>query len=293
MLSLEKKRKEFLMILIGIDLDGTLLDSEGKISRENIRALKSLENKKDYCLFICSGRPHDNIDEILKSYGLDILRVASNGAIAYKSDKKLFEYSFPKSDLKNLLETLKPYPYLAYTNSGKFVGENFIDKVEDLFERGYLGKANEEYAIYRAYTESVDLVELKNLDEELLTNDKIKIYKIFMYMPIGEIKKELEEKIDKVERVAYTESGKTNLEILPAHVNKGEVFSHLERELGLKKTTRIAIGDSLNDYEFFKNADYSFAMANSKEIIKKIATYKVASNNENGVAEAIEIIKKL
>jgi hydroxymethylpyrimidine pyrophosphatase-like HAD family hydrolase len=34
-------------------------------------------------------------------------------------------------------------------------------------------------------------------------------------------------------------------------------------------------------------------MANSKEIIKKIATYKVASNNENGVAEAIEIIKKL
>lgn len=53
------------MKLIGIDLDGTLLNSKKEISKENIEALRSIVNDDDYFVFICSGRPAFNIKKLL------------------------------------------------------------------------------------------------------------------------------------------------------------------------------------------------------------------------------------
>ena len=153
----------------------------------------------------------------------------------------------------------------------------------------------EEFNSFESYKKNVLADNLKEVDDfhEMFDKEEFDIFKFFMYLPIFEIKQEIQEKLSKLDGVYATESERTNLEIVPAHVNKGMVFKHLEDHLNLNDSIRIAIGDSLNDLEMFEMADYGFAMENSYDKIKDLATHQVASNDENGVAEAIEIIKSL
>ena len=88
------------MKLIGIDLDGTLLNSRQNISQKNTQILQSLP--KDCFPFICSGREVDDINNILKQSGLTIPAVGLNGSIGYDGDKKLFEFFFNKDDIKDI-----------------------------------------------------------------------------------------------------------------------------------------------------------------------------------------------
>ena len=69
------------------------------------------------------------------------------------------------------------------------------------------------------------------------------------------------------------------------------VFDHLSRIYELDQPTKFAIGDSLNDLEMFKNADISFAMANGHPAIKELADHVTVSNDEDGVSQALAMIK--
>ncbi|MCU7700569.1 HAD hydrolase family protein [Enterococcus gallinarum] len=91
--------------------------------------------------------------------------------------------------------------------------------------------------------------------------------------------------------VSVTESAAVNLEIVPRSVSKGFVFDHLSRIYELDQPTKFAIGDSLNDLEMFKNADISFAMANGHPAIKELADHVTVSNDEDGVSQALAMIK--
>ena len=70
------------MKLIGIDLDGTLLNSDQSISQKNARTMKHLP--EDCFPFICSGREVEDINNILKKSGLRIPAVGLNGSVAVK-----------------------------------------------------------------------------------------------------------------------------------------------------------------------------------------------------------------
>ena len=59
-------------------------------------------------------------------------------------------------------------------------------------------------------------------------------------------------------------------------------------KLGLTSHNVLAFGDYLNDYEMMQEAEYSFAMANAHEELKKVAKYRAPSNNENGVVDTIK-----
>lgn len=280
------------MKLIGIDLDGTLLNSKNEISKENIDALKTIINLDDYYVYICSGRPEDNIKTLLDKYGLNIARVGSNGGIGYEGDKKLFEFAFDKDAALTVYEAIKDYPFLTYNSLGRFGESNHLEKLEKLFETSEDILTEEELASFDRYKNGLVFKEFTDF-YEMVDDDQHHIFKFFMYMPIMEIKKEIQKKLVGAEGINCTESEKTNLEIVPDNVNKGKVFEHLDEYLGLEKSTWIAIGDSLNDLEMFEMADYSFAMDNAHPDIKELATHKVANHDKHGVAEAIEIIKSL
>ena len=283
------------MKLIGIDLDGTLLNSQKEISKENVEALRSIANDDDYFVFICSGRPAFNIKELLDKYDLDIAYVGSNGGLAYKGEELIFELPFTKDQAKNIYETIKDQPFLTYNKNSRFGEKDHVDRLEKLFQSSAHVLTEEEFNSFENYKKNVLADHLKEIDDfhAMFDEEDFDIFKFFMYLPIYEIKLEIQEKLSKLDGVYATESERTNLEIVPAHVNKGMVFKHLEDYLQLDDSVRIAIGDSLNDLEMFEMSDYGFAMENSYQEIKDLATHHVANNDEHGVAEAIEIIKSL
>lgn len=283
------------MKLIGIDLDGTLLNSNSEISKENVDALKSIINKKDYFVFICSGRPAFNIKGLLDEYGLNLPIVGTNGALGYDGDKVIFEYYFSHNTVLKIYDAVKDYPFLIYNKSKRFGQKKHLQQLEKLFKLSEKILTKDELKSFENYKKEILVKGFETYEDfyEIIDDEDFHVFKFFMYMPIPKIKKDIQKKLSNSKGIYCTESERTNIEIVPENVNKGIVFKHLEEYLGLDKSIRIAIGDSLNDLEMFKMANYGFAMKNSYDDIKALASHIVSSNDENGVAEAIEIIKGL
>ena len=78
------------------------------------------------------------------------------------------------------------------------------------------------------------------------------------------------------------------LEIVPHGVNKGTALASLLEILGKTSKDLIAIGDNYNDVEMLRLAETSIAMGNAPKDIQQLATFVTKTNNEDGVAYALE-----
>lgn len=78
------------------------------------------------------------------------------------------------------------------------------------------------------------------------------------------------------------------LECIPEGVDKGLGLTKLCEYLGISLTEVMVIGDSDNDLEMIEIAGTKIAMGNAYDCVKTIADHIVSTNDEDGVAEAIE-----
>ena len=88
--------------------------------------------------------------------------------------------------------------------------------------------------------------------------------------------------------IKITSSIPTDLEINAVNAGKGLALLRLANSLGIKKSEIMACGDSENDIEMLEIAEIGVAMNNADEKVKAIADYITLSNEENGVAYAID-----
>jgi Cof subfamily protein (haloacid dehalogenase superfamily) len=80
------------------------------------------------------------------------------------------------------------------------------------------------------------------------------------------------------------------LDITPPAVNKGTFVQTMARRLGISLAAVATIGDMQNDLAMFRTSGTSFAMGNATDDVKQQATHVTASNEEEGFAEAMEVI---
>lgn len=87
-----------------------------------------------------------------------------------------------------------------------------------------------------------------------------------------------------------TYSKRNYLEILPVGVNKAKALATLSRSLSIDLSEVAAIGDGLNDLEMLSEAGFAIAMGNASDRVKAAADLVVGSNDEAGVAQAVDEI---
>ena len=75
---------------------------------------------------------------------------------------------------------------------------------------------------------------------------------------------------------------------MPKGTTKATALRELAHRLDIKPQEIMAIGDANNDIEMLEFAGLGVAMGNSSDYVKKLADYVTDSNDENGVATAIE-----
>jgi hydroxymethylpyrimidine pyrophosphatase-like HAD family hydrolase len=80
------------------------------------------------------------------------------------------------------------------------------------------------------------------------------------------------------------------LDITPPGQNKGTFVQAMARRLGIPTDAIATIGDMHNDVAMFEVSGLSFAMGNASDEVKKHARRVTASNEEDGVAQAIDVI---
>ncbi len=78
------------------------------------------------------------------------------------------------------------------------------------------------------------------------------------------------------------------LEILPNGASKGAALKTLIKDLGVSSESVMAIGDAENDIEMIQLAGIGVAVGNAGQAVKDAADVVVASNDADGVAEAVE-----
>ena len=78
------------------------------------------------------------------------------------------------------------------------------------------------------------------------------------------------------------------LEIMPAGINKARSLEFLLNSLGCDKDELMAFGDGYNDLSMIGFAGLGVAVANAQKVILDAADYVSASNDEDGVAQAVE-----
>ncbi|MDD2682210.1 MAG: Cof-type HAD-IIB family hydrolase [Bacilli bacterium] len=263
--------------LIGIDMDGTLLNKDKLISLENINAIKHAK-EKGITSVIATGRPLcKTMIEYYKLLGLTgkgNYLIAYNGAAIYDMDSYeiLNSKYITGKDVKRIDKFVKLYPNLS---SHVYF---FKREIKVMYEK--LTK-------YTALEETVNEIKLEKHNYSDFNDDD----KIVKFMVVGE-KEYLDEFVKEIPDELYKDynilrSETFFLEFVNKEVNKYFGLKTVANLLGIKENSIMAIGDALNDFHMVEEAAIGVAMSNASNEIKKVAKFVTKSNNNNGVAHAI------
>lgn len=265
--------------MIGMDLDGTLLTSEKKLLPYTREVLKKAIDQ-GIVVLVATGRPYTGIPEELREFPGMRYALTSNGARIVDSltGEVLIEQLFPVQSAKKALEITDKYDTLleVYFDGQGYVDEKLYAQVERFHHNPFMW---EYFRTTRKPVPSLDeLIKSKNKDM-----DKIQI--LFSDM---EDRKEAWEKLSKYNEFEMVNSLGYNIEINAAGVNKGVGLVRLGEMLGIRKEEIMACGDSDNDIAMLREAGFGVATANAIDCVKAVADYITGTNDEEGVARAIE-----
>ena len=265
--------------LVAIDLDGTLLTSDKKVTENTIEILKRIV-EQGTIVVIATGRPLLGLDTVIKDVPRSPYLLTTNGAriVNTETGEVILEKLIPREVVLEIFDILRKYDCVKEIF---YKGQGFVDTKE--FERIHLYHLKPEMIEYFKKTRkpTPDLIEY--IKETKGNADKAQA--IFKDMKIREqVWKELQDlgKLNLADSLHY------NIEINGKGVEKGSSLEFLAEYIGILKEEVMAIGDGANDVRMLEVAGIGVAMENAREEIKRVANVVTASNDDEGVAKALE-----
>lgn len=117
------------------------------------------------------------------------------------------------------------------------------------------------------------------------------IYKIFLYSDNIPLLNNIRQELSSNKQIAVAASFETNLEITDIKAQKGPVLKKYIESLGYTMDEVMVLGDSMNDFSMLEMPfGATVAMENAMPEVKKVAKYITKSNEELGVAHAINCL---
>ena len=261
--------------LLVLDVDGTLLNDEREISKRTLAALLKVQ-QMGVRIVLASGRPTYGLMPLAKTlelgnYGGFILSYNGCQIIKAQNGEILFERRINPEMLPYLEKKARKNGFAIFTYHDDTLitdsPDNEYIKNEALLNNLKIIKEDE-------FSTAIDFAPCKCM----LVSDKEKAL-------IG-----LEQHWEK--RLAGTldafRSEPYFLEVVPCGVNKANTLGALLEHLGVTREEVIAVGDGVCDVTMLQLAGMGVAMGHSQDSVKVCADYVTASNEEDGVALAVE-----
>lgn len=264
--------------LIAMDMDGTLLNTKQKISKENLSALQKAESQ-GVQLAVCSGRIANDVSFFLSDAGLSRCAVLSlNGACClYKphgTPYELFKIATDASTAVARILIEEKVTFAAFQAERVLVVQNdpYIPKMS------WGTYVDREKPNAYAFGEPAVL--------EGITQGICKF--VAIDQPGSERLQRIKEQLLLIPGLAVTSSWNDNLEIMPENVGKGTALSNFAMRRGIPREQTAAIGDYDNDLDMITCAGVGIAMGNASAAVVENANFITTTNADNGVAKAIE-----
>ncbi|WP_080145733.1 sugar-phosphatase [Marinilactibacillus piezotolerans] len=260
--------------LIAIDMDGTLLNPDRKVTDEVKKAIHEAK-QAGIKIVLCTGRPYPGVisylDELdLKNTGDYV--ITYNGALVQKSDTEevISQHTMDHEDYLILEKAAREagVHFHAIRNDGIYTPNKDIGK----------------YSVVESFINEVPLFysPVEEMDPKTPYNKMMMIdEEPILEAAIAQLPNELWEKYTILRSEPYF------LEFLNKKANKGIALEDLANSLDIPRERVMSIGDSGNDVHMIEYAGTGVAMGNAKDAVKDVADAFTTSNAENGVAKAI------
>lgn len=267
--------------LICIDLDGTLLDHKRQINPKTIQVLQKVHQQGTH-IVISTGRLYSDAEHFSSLIGVDSPIIASNGGVIRDTGERnsIYENSFDEALIKKIQSLASQYKQKLsiYTSDTMYIGNFSIFRLiffERLMSKG-VKNTKLRYIISNRHF------------NRIIKKKRNQIYKceVFDYNlnRIEKLRKELEN-FDDIEAVSSVEFC---IEITKKGVSKGHAVKLLAEYYNINRDFVMAIGDSENDLTMIEFANMGVAMGNASDLLKEKADYITDTNDELGVAKAID-----
>ena len=282
--------------LAAIDLDGTMLNQYGIVTQRTKQAIKRAQ-QRGIEVIIASGRPMDSIKAIAEEIKSEKYFISGNGAIIYdiQNDKIIYENTLKKQktlDIIKICEENSIY-YNIYTEK-EIIAKNLQCNVL-YYHKENLNKEEKNKT-------HINIVE--NIYDYIVDRDE-KVVKITICDNNQVIFNSIMRKLKEIEEIEVLEVSHMSrkvirqgsvegpieyfyTEISAQNVDKWNAIEFLKEKMQIKTEEIVAIGDNVNDKKMIENAGLGIAMGESTPVIKNVANQITGSNNEDGVAQALE-----
>jgi hydroxymethylpyrimidine pyrophosphatase-like HAD family hydrolase len=293
--------------MIAVDMDGTLLGPDGKVSPRNQAALRTAE-RAEVEVVVASGRRHSFAARHLYDLGLRQTNalVSSNGTVTRTLGGHLIQRSLlPAATARWLCSHLDEFRGSLVITFDKFGpdgddarGALVVEKLEEL--HASISKwmaANEPYIAHitplEKALEGEDPIQMMLCGPvERMRRAEGRLLEcpgIIASTGTQELSPHAEVALHKTE---YADRDLSILDLLPPGCSKGSALEQLAVLRGIRMDEVLAIGDNWNDVPMFEAAGHAVVMENAPEALKRQAALRGWSLgkrfDEDGVAEAIE-----
>jgi len=263
---------------IAVDMDGTLLNSKRICTERTRKALKAAHDKGIF-VTLATGRIYGQAVTFMKEMGFTAPIISSNGAVVRNDDTVYHIDLLPTEHLAWAQKVAREMDTNYF-----FFGDNYI----------YYQKDNQAHALFKKWGMETLLPDGSKLlvgydtHEEVLAAVDGHGVKALIYEADLEKNARIRAALAENTSIRVVNSEPTNLDVGNPWVNKGIGVGPLAKALGILPQQIMGVGDGENDYELLKESGFAVAMGNSVPILKEIADYVAPSNDEDGLAVAIE-----
>ena len=258
--------------LIVIDLDGTLLNDEHKLSERNRDAIKKAA-AQGVRVVLATGKTRTSAESVIKDLALDTPGVYLQGLMLCNSDGTIRKQTtMEKAPLRRVINYAESngFEVLAYSGN-RLIARHADAPFNEITKFGE--------PVPEAVGPLVNVLDTTPINKVVIISNSTR--------KLNALRWQLNQQVGA--HITLTRSAVVSqLEVLPKNCSKANGVRLLLKDLGIALENVMAIGDAENDIEMLKMVGLGVAVGNAAEAVKAAAMEVVASNNNNGVAEALE-----
>ncbi|MCI5479797.1 MAG: Cof-type HAD-IIB family hydrolase [Lachnospiraceae bacterium] len=260
--------------MVVLDLDGTLTNSEKKVTERTKKALTDYMEHGG-TVVLASGRPTYGIIPLarelhLDTYGGYILSFNGGQIISCEKNEVIYQKELPSGVPKLLGEKAKEHDVGILTYEGDHIVTETPENI---------------YAQKESFINKMPIQKIEDFSSYV----NFPVTKCLMVAD-GDYLARVEEqlKMELGSRYSILRSEPYFLEIMPEGIDKAQSLERLLAHVGIERKEMAAFGDGFNDRSMLVYAGLGVAMGNAQEPVKEAADYIAPTNDEDGVAWVIE-----
>jgi Cof subfamily protein (haloacid dehalogenase superfamily) len=268
--------------LIAIDIDGTLLNSQFRISEEDLQALRRA-NQQGIEVILVTGRRHAFALPIAQQLGFDLWLISSNGAVTRSLQGEAFHRDLlPATTCLELCGAMQEFRgNMVVTFDKESKGALVLERMDELTS-----------SIRHWLEKNMHYIEFVVPIEDALTADPVQAMFCGTITRMQAAVRTIEsapmrDKITVV-RTEYPVRDLCIVDVLNRDCSKGHGLERWANYRGIPREQVMAIGDNFNDLEMLAFAGTPVIMGNACEELKARGWRVTGRNDENGVASAVE-----